>query len=569
MNNGIHAVLWIGIHAVAALPLAANAGNVAGTGGTLAAAPVVRRVVTLGTRAIRAEAVTKAAGAASIGKPGDAATMRLVALTVSDLYKARGFSVAQVVASDLSDDGTLTLTVAEGTIRRVLVRGNTKTMTGVIETAVDLKAGDVYREDAVRDARNRLSRLGIFEEVIIVGALESEEPKSTPNLSTSPLTPAVPDPADSPTDSKAPAPAAPSEAPRDKAESVQDEVGFVDLIVRVKERRTGNIAATVGYNDGSGILGFIDFSENNVYGTASRASIQWQRTNTSRFTSNGDFIEGRTRSAYLVSYDVPAIGPHSTAFGAQVYNTNTVFLPFFSNNRDNLRNYELRKGGNARIGRGIGRGATVYLTGRHDQVGYDAVPDSLNPPINEILNANATVSAVGVNLILDGRDDAINPRHGFLHNIAYERAERFLGGDRFYAGLTADLRSYLSLGASPKSPMLATRFLGGAVGDNAPLSEQYWLGGYDLLRGYDLFSIHGTRVALASTEYRVPLGPGFQGVVFAEAGNAFASGESVKLTNLRGSGGLGVRFLTPIGPIRLDVAYGNRLQTYVSLGQSY
>ncbi len=136
-------------------------------------------------------------------------------------------------------------------------------------------------------------------------------------------------------------------------------------------------------------------------------------------------------------------------------------------------------------------------------------------------------------------------------------------------GISADLRSYAPLGNRPQSPILALRLLGGRVDDNAPLSEQFWLGGYELLRGYDLFSIRGSRMLLSSTELRVPLGPGFQGVVFTDIGNAFRPGDAVRFGNLKGSGGLGLRFLTPIGPIRLDVAYGNQIQTYVSLGQSY
>lgn len=540
-------------------------------------ATVVRSVVVVGTKGISAQTVSEAVSAAALGKPGDSETLRAVAQAVTDLYRQKGFSVAQVVGNEVSSDGVLTVTVAEGTIRRVLVRGNGKTSSKVIRAAVDFQPGNLYRENDVRDARNRLARLGIFEEVIIVAAPNGDEVKEDPlktdkseeSSETSDKDKTAPSTTPDTTEKTDEIEKKPSPQEPEANLPVADEVGFVDLIIRVKERRTGNVAATVGFNEGTGLVGFVDFSEDNVYGTTHRASIQWQRTNTARFTSNGDFIPGRTRAAYLVSYDIPALGRDSTALGAQVYNTNTVFLPFFTSNQDNLRNYELRKGGKARVGRAIGRGNTVYLTARRDEVGYDPIPDSLNPPFQELFSANATVAAFGVNLVVDGRDDAVNPRRGFLHNLAYERAGRFIGGTRAFTGMSADLRSYTPLGKKTQTPILALRLMGGAVDDSAPLSEQFWLGGYELLRGYDLFSIRGSRMVLSSTELRVPLGPGFQGVVFTDIGNAYLPGEKIQFGNLKGSGGLGLRFLTPIGPIRLDVAYGSQVQTYVSLGQSY
>ena len=525
----------------------------------------------IGAHGLKPLLVEQAAGHVAVGNSGSATTLAQIARSVAELYRKNGFPVAQVVDSVVADDGTLTLTVAEGTIRQIVIRGNSRTLSSVIRDTVALKPGDPYRLDTVRDARNRLARLGIFEDVVIVGAVDgSQEAKDAEEDHPKKKRKHKSDDKDA--DARPAAPAPPpvvaSDAPTPDV-PVSDEVGLVDLIVRVKEERTGNIAATVGYNDGTGLLGFFDFSEQNVGGTAQRASVQWQRTTTGSFNSNGELIDGSTRSAYLVSYDVPALGPNSTAIGGEVYDTNTVFLPFFSNNSDNLRNYELRKGGKLHVGRQFGHGGTLYLTARHDEVGYDPVPLSLHPPLDALLTADATVMAVGTNLVLDGRDAADNPRTGYLYNFTYEHAGNFLGGDRTYDEEQADLRWYAPLGASARSPLLAFRFLDGMEGNNAPLSEQFWLGGYDLLRGYDLFSIHGTRMLLTSAEVRVPFGPSFQGALFTDIGNAYLPGDPTQLSDLRASGGAGLRFLTPIGPVRFDVAYGNRVETYVSLGTSY
>ncbi|MBC7808858.1 MAG: hypothetical protein H7145_22215, partial [Akkermansiaceae bacterium] len=317
MKNGTGARLCAGLSMLLFVPTMAHAQG-APADAVQIPAPVVRSVVILGTKVISNKTVGDVVTAAAVGKRGDSDTLLVVAQAVTELYRKKGFSVAQVVGNEISPDGILSVTVAEGTVRRVLVRGNGKTSSNVIRAAVDVQPGDIYRENDVRDARNRLARLGIFDDVIIVAAPNGDEVKEdvlkagggeekSGGDETHPPTgdataPLDPDATQKTGKSDNAPPPPPEVFP------ATDEVGYVDLIIRIKERRTGNVAATVGFNEGTGLVGFVDFSEDNVYGTTHRASVQWQRTNTARFTSNGDFVPGRTRAAYLVSYDIPALG---------------------------------------------------------------------------------------------------------------------------------------------------------------------------------------------------------------------------------------------------------------------
>ena len=530
------------------------------------AAVVIKRVEVLGAREVSPE---KAAAAAKgvVGRPAEAGTIREAADAVRALYREGGMPLAQVVGTEVTPDGVLRLTVAEGAVRRVLIRGNGKTQARVIRAAVDMNPGDVYREDRVRDARNRLGRLGIFEEVVITPSFgdepESEdgEKKGEEAKAEGETKPAA----------EAGKPSPPPVAAGEVGSSMpgESEVGFVDLVVRVKERRTGNIAATVGYTDGSGLVGFVDVSEENFNGSAQRLSAQWQRFNQATFTSEGFLVDERARSAYEVSYLLPTLGPRSLTFNVSLYDKNTIFLPFFAVNQETIRSYEMRRGGTVRVGRGIGNGITAFVSGRRDEVGYDRVPDHLDPPEAAIRDSFGTVAALGVGLLMDGRDDAVNPRRGFWRSLAFESAGSLLGGDRNFNQATLDLRQYVPTGGAPQAPVIAMRLLGGTTTGDVPLSEQFWLGGYELLRGYDLFSIRGDRMLLGSVEARFPLGPGIQGALFTDVGNAWEPGEKVSLGAVKAGVGAGLRFLTPIGPIRLDVAYGSDVQTYVSLGQSY
>ena len=113
------------------------------------------------------------------------------------------------------------------------------------------------------------------------------------------------------------------------------------------------------------------------------------------------------------------------------------------------------------------------------------------------------------------------------------------------------------------------RLLGGTSTGDVPLSEQFFLGGFELLRGYEFFSVRGDKMALGSAEVRVPLGADTAGVLFVDAGNAWLPGQNVSASGLKVGGGVGLRFQSPLGPIRFDLAFGNRSRTYISLGQSF
>lgn len=588
----------------------------------------VRAVRIVGSQVVSASEVETAA-LRTLQSPSEGLTNRTQAQVVRSLadavrayYTERGYTLARVVGAEVDAQGTLTLTVTEGRIRSVRVKGNSRTRTRTVQSAIALGVGDVYNEKKAAQDRTRLARLGIFADVSVapqVGSDDEPKTKSKPAPSTGPTAPApIPGPTNPttdpatpvqsapvappptptetpeqtpapPPDATAPQPPAPATPPAEPLPEAQPivplptDVGEVDLVVRVQERSTGNVAATVGYADGAGAVGFVDLSEGNLFGTAHRASLQWQRTTQSRFRDDGTVERGDSRSAFEFGYEIPSLRPGSLAFGADVYNKNTVFLPFFAGGQETIRTYERRRGVRARVGTllgGTGGGSTtgLFLTTRRDEVGYDTIPDRVsNVPINDVLNSRGTIGAFGLQLLADGRDVVDNPARGYRHTFSFEQSARGLfGGNRAFRQFTLDLRQYTPLligrpNPDPKKPVpvLAARVLTGVITGDVPLSEQYFLGGFDLLRGYDLFSIRGERMILATVEGRVPLSPGLQGVVFSDAGNAWRTGQRLGARDLRASVGLGLRFLSPIGPIRLDAAYGSRFQTYVSLGQSF
>ena len=157
-----------------------------------------------------------------------------------------------------------------------------------------------------------------------------------------------------------------------------------------------------------------------------------------------------------------------------------------------------------------------------------------------------------------------------------------------FGKLGIDLRRYVSLNGKrapgkfnqPKR-VLATRLLIGTTARNIPFFEQYFLGGADSLRGYDTDRFWGSNLALVQAELRIPVGKdnNFQGVLLFDGGDAWGSIyqqqglQQHTAFKFESDYGVGIRLVTPIGPIRLDLAKpttgGGSLRTQFSIGQSF
>ncbi|MEY3763817.1 MAG: hypothetical protein RLZ42_477, partial [Armatimonadota bacterium] len=250
---------------------------------------------------------------------------------------------------------------------------------------------------------------------------------------------------------------------------------------------------------------------------------------------------------------------------------NTLFLPTFSNNVETLRNYEQRKGGNARIGRRIGQN-DFWLGYRYDDVSMLAAPSNLGASPAEIASSVGTISAFKFQVGGDSRDNATNPQSGKNWRLSTEQASTGFGGTTNFSKSEMDFRAYRRL--SRKSPSqklgitLASRTMVGVTAGIVPLTEQFFLGGFDLMRGYDLYSLRGASMFLQTAELRVPISESVTGAFFVDYGGA-SLGRTIEGKDLKTGVGAGLRFATPFGPIRLDFALGRRLQTYVSLGQNF
>jgi len=157
-------------------------------------------------------------------------------------------------------------------------------------------------------------------------------------------------------------------------------------------------------------------------------------------------------------------------------------------------------------------------------------------------------------------------------------------GSVSFQKLQIDARRYISLHgkrkkASDRPLTLAIRLAVGTTGGTSPFFEQYFVGGAESLRGYNEDRFWGKNMMLSSVELRAPLAPSLTGVLFVDMGDAWGGPYSgVKFQDFDQHDGfspsvgfgLGLRVVTPIGPIRIDQGFGREgARTHFSIGHVF
>ncbi|MCS7066863.1 MAG: outer membrane protein assembly factor, partial [Fimbriimonadales bacterium] len=135
-----------------------------------------------------------------------------------------------------------------------------------------------------------------------------------------------------------------------------------------------------------------------------------------------------------------------------------------------------------------------------------------------------------------------------------------------FSRVVGEARYYIPFGGER---VLLLRGLAGVASDSLPLSEKFWLGGFELLRGYDQDEFRGDQMLLGSAEFRFPVMEAVQGALFVDVGAAWDRGQTFQARDVRAGIGAGLRFASPIGVIRFDLAYGKRTFAYLSLSAGY
>lgn len=322
---------------------------------------------------------------------------------------------------------------------------------------------------------------------------------------------------------------------------------WVDVVYRVKERQTGQAGFGAGYSSRDGFIGYIEVADENLFGRGQRGNVRWEF--------------GQRSSSYDLGFFDPNIAGSGTSAGFNLYNRTTKLV-------DQIDNQDVpytvrRIGGDVTVGRRF----TDFLQGfaRLKVENVTNRPDEAHPTWGGDEHRTRSIT-LGVST--DSTDTPFYPTEGLRTRGTVEIAGKFLGGDTDFTKYQAEVSTYRKVGRN--NQVLAMRLMGGFAGEPLPLQESFRVGGAETVRGYNYGAMRGDKMLVGNAEYRFRLSDAVQGVVFADLGQAWSHNEGMALSELRSAVGLGVRFETPLGIMRLDYGFGDEGgRAFFSLGPAF
>ena len=435
---------------------------------------------------------------------------------ISQLYKDRGYLLANIKEINFDEQGKLWITVSEGYLEKILVEGNNKTKEKIITREINIKPGDLFDFEKVKKSLQKIYNLGYFEDVTMKLDPGSEEDS-------------------------------------------------VVLVIKVIEKNTGKFGIGAGYNSEEGLMGFASIEEMNLFGGGQKVEAKLE-------------LGGRT--TYKVSFLEPWLANTPTSLGFDIYDTTRHQED--KEGEEIIAEYdEVKLGGRLIFGRKISDSINLGLELKTERVNYDLISGTLPEDTNEGLT-----NSLMPTFTYDTRDNVFDPTSGWYNSLSIEKAGGFLEGDYDFTKYNLTLRAYLStdffkdifnIGGFKKitdnlsKGVLAFRAMGGMADTDLPSFAAYQVGGMNTVRGYDLGEFSGDKSLVFNVEYRFPLAENFQAVLFVDWGQAWDIEESIDIADLKFGRGVGVRFDTPIGPIRLDYGINEEGigKTYFSIGHTF
>ncbi len=432
---------------------------------------------------------------------------------ITDFYGDKGYAFANVtpdVRLDKKDNlVSIDYSIEKGKevyIRNINILDNTRTRDQVVRRELSLEEQSLYSVSKLRAARYEAARLGYFEDNIEV------------------LT--------------------------HRVEGTED---LLDVDIKVEERPTGFFSLGGGVSSVENFLFAGQIQESNLFGYGKTLSLDAQ-------------VGGVTKVLSLNYQDPYFLG------------TNWLLdISMYTQDRD-YRDFERAAKG---ISVGVGRRIKRYFQVRvFQEFSKQDVHNVRGDALFVLSETDRTVVSTGVGLSWDKRNNYLDPTKGFLLSTAVEYAGLFAGNTEFVK-YNATAKSWIPFW---KDTYFATKANYGLLhlidaGDDLVVEERFFLGGPNTLRGFryrrvgprrptdtgGYVIIGGVSQILGSIDFVVPLSKtvGLKAVAFFDIGDSFDKGEfSLNPSDLRKDAGFGLRWISPLGPMKLDIGFpiGERLR---------
>lgn len=342
----------------------------------------------------------------------------------------------------------------------------------------------------------------------------------------------------------------------------------LDLTFIVSEGRPGMLSMGAGYSTLDEFFGTLQVSHLNLFGRGQRLDILWEF--------------GARKMNYQISWTEPWVFNKPLSLGFNVYDLTRL--------RDYGAHYgaykERRIGADVKVGPKLGEYWSLLFTYSYETVNYIDVLEELK----QTLISPGVISSLTSQLICDTRDYIFDPSKGSRNSLSVQYAG--LGGDVYF--VKSIVRSSWFFPTFWKFVLALNATLGNSweiLGYKVPVSEKFYVGGADTVRGYLYRDIGpsegGNTMFVGNVEYRFPIviekkKTLVQGVIFYDVGNAWRKLDELDFNigiedaRLKSGVGFGIRFTTPVFPVRLDWAWAlnpkpgtSPFQFYFSLWQMF
>ncbi|NMF61325.1 BamA/TamA family outer membrane protein [Brasilonema octagenarum] len=484
-------------------------------------------------------------------------------------YQDQGYALANVIgAPQVSDNGVVTLQVAEGVVGNIRVQFRNKegqvtndkgepirgrTQPYIVTRELELKPGKIFNKNTVQKDLQRVFGLGLFEDVNV-----SLDPSKDP------ITGAA-------------------------------DPNRVDVVVNVVERNSGSIGAGAGISSASGLFGSVSYQQQNLNGRNQKLGAEVQ-------------IGTRDEFLFDLRYTDPWIGgdPYRTSYTANLFRRRSISL-IFEGQDQNIETFNPSKpddGGDrpriTRLGGGVNftrplsknpfeRSQWTASAGlQYQRVAIkDADGDirkqgrlEKDTSTNNLIELSQSGQGEDDLLLLqlgvarDLRNNPLQPTKGSYFRVGLDQSVPIGLGSIFLTRLRGSYSQYfpVSFINFSKGPQtIAFNLQAGTILGDLPPYEAFSLGGSNSVRGYDEGGLSsGRSFVQASLEYRFPVFSVVSGAVFFDFGTDLGSGtRPAEILNKNGTGygyGLGVRVQSPLGPIRIDYGISDDGDSRINFG---
>jgi outer membrane protein insertion porin family len=445
-------------------------------------------------------------------KPGEAYNAQQVAETTkgfTDYFGNFGYAFAQVEARpeiDRANNRVGIVLLADPSrrayVRRVNISGNNRTRDEVIRREFRQFESSWYDAGKIKLSRDRIDRLGFFKEV---------------NLETVDV------------------PGAPDQ---------------VDLNVVVEEKPTGSLQLGAGFSSAEKLALSFSVRQENAFGTGNFLGLE---VNTSKYN--------RT---LVVNWVDPYFTADGISRAIDLYHRSS--KPY----ADQGGNYELvTQGGGLRFGVPFSELDTVFFGAALERT---TVKRGTNIPATylkyvDTFGETSNVVPLTVGWARDNRDSTVTPSRGSLKRVAAEIA---LIGDARYARANFQYQDYVPLNRNFTFALNGELGWGQGLGGRPfPVFKNFYSGGLGSVRGFEQgtlgprdvtgASIGGPKKITLNAELIAPF-PGagkdksLRWFAFADVGNVYGEDEKVSLQDMRASVGVGLSWISPIGPLNIALA---------------